>query len=248
MYSRRAFAATYLLLVVCTALLATGCGNSETTQGVPASINAPDGSDPAAPPDSGTNVPGRSGSPDRARTDRLPAPSAEPRPAQVLIKTSLGDMTVELDARKARLTVDNFLENYVDRRHYDQTIFHHVDQGFMVLGGGFTRDMKAKPWRAGLLNEATNGLKNRRGTIAMARTRSIAHSATCQFFFNLVDNPNLDHKSRDNAEEFGYCVFGKIVQGLDVLDRIAQVKVHESDGFAKLPIEPVVIESIRRID
>ncbi len=154
----------------------------------------------------------------------------------VVLTTSLGDITIELDAEKAPISVKNFLD-YVDAHFYDGTIFHRVIKGFMVQGGGFTPDMQQKPTQPAIRNEADNGLKNGRGTLAMART-SAKDSATAQFFINVVDNTFLDHGSRD----FGYAVFGKVVQGMEVLDRIATVKTKSGD----VPVEPVVIQSARR--
>ncbi len=158
----------------------------------------------------------------------------------VVFSTSLGDFTVELDWEKAPITVDNFL-TYVDDGFFDGTIFHRVIPGFMVQGGGFTEDMGRKPTRAAIKNEAENGLKNERGTLAMARTSDI-NSATAQFFVNLKDNTFLDHSSRD----FGYAVFGKVVEGMDVIDKIAAVKTATRGGSQNVPVEPVVIQSARR--
>ncbi|MEO5339488.1 MAG: peptidylprolyl isomerase [Magnetococcus sp. MYC-9] len=154
----------------------------------------------------------------------------------VVLTTSLGDITIELDGEKAPVSVDNFL-GYVDAHFYDGTLFHRVINGFMVQGGGYTADMKQKPTRPAIRNEADNGLKNLRGTIAMARTAA-KDSATAQFFINLVDNSFLDHGSRD----FGYAVFGKVVQGMEVVDRIAAVKT----GAGDVPAEPVLILGVRR--
>ncbi|MEO5362788.1 MAG: peptidylprolyl isomerase [Magnetococcus sp. DMHC-8] len=155
----------------------------------------------------------------------------------VVLTTSLGDITIELDADKAPVTVKNFLD-YVDAQFYDGTIFHRVIPGFMVQGGGFTPDMQQKSTRPPIRNEADNGLKNVRGSIVMART-SVKDSATAQFFINLVDNGFLDHGSRD----FGYAVFGRVVQGMEVVDRIATVKT----GRADLPVEPIIMQTVRRV-
>lgn len=159
----------------------------------------------------------------------------------VLIKTSLGDITVELDADKAPLTVANVL-SYVEDGSYDGTIFHRVMPGFMVQGGGFTPDMQQKPTRAPVKNEADNGLKNLRGTLAMART-GVVDSATSQFFINVVDNAFLDFKSA-NPQGYGYAVFGKVTAGLDVVDAIVAVPTTTSGQFENVPVTPVVIESV----
>ncbi len=160
---------------------------------------------------------------------------------KVLMKTSMGDITIELNAAKAPVTVKNFL-SYVTDKYYDGTIFHRVIPGFMIQGGGMTPDMGEKASRNAIKNEAANGLRNSRGTIAMART-PVVDSATCQFFINLKDNNFLDHK--DNSDEgFGYCVFGKVVAGMDVVDAIAKVKTGNKRGHQNVPLEPVTILSV----
>jgi len=170
------------------------------------------------------------------------AQTANPR---VLLQTSKGDITIELDAAKAPLTVKNFLA-YVDAKFYDATIFHRVIKGFMIQGGGMTADLQEKATKAPIKNEAGNGLKNKRGTIAMART-NVVDSATSQFFINHADNDFLNH--RDNsAEGFGYCVFGKVVQGMDVVDAIAAVRTGTVQGMGDVPRETVTIVSIRRAE
>lgn len=169
------------------------------------------------------------------------APAAE-QPPKVLITTSLGKITVELYPDKAPITVKNFLA-YVDDHFYDGTIFHRVVPGFVIQGGGFDKDMHKKPTRPPIKNEAGNGLKNEAGTIAMART-SVVDSATSQFYINLKDNPFLDH--RDNtARGFGYAVFGRVVDGMGVVRKIAAVPRTRNGIYANVPVEPVVIKSIR---
>jgi peptidyl-prolyl cis-trans isomerase A (cyclophilin A) len=158
----------------------------------------------------------------------------------VVLTTSLGEITLELDAEKAPVSVENFLA-YVDAGFYDGTIFHRVIPDFMVQGGGFTPDMQQKQTRAPIKNEANNGLKNVRGSIAMART-GVVDSATAQFFINHKDNAFLDHGGRD----FGYAVFGKVVAGMDVVDKIAAVKTGSSRGMSDVPAEAVVIQSAKR--
>lgn len=171
-------------------------------------------------------------------------PAADPI---VVIRTTHGEMKVQLFAQKAPQTVDNFLRNYVHRGFYEQTIVHHIDKNSMIAAGGFTADLQAKPTRAPVYNESANGLKNTRGTLAMARDPELAHSATSQFFFNLVDNPGLDYVGDEENEQFGYCVFGKVIEGLDVLDKIAEVPVAPQGDFPAVPIEPVVIQNIQQI-
>jgi peptidyl-prolyl cis-trans isomerase A (cyclophilin A) len=171
-------------------------------------------------------------------------PSADYYPA-IVLKTSHGELTVELDPNTAPRTVNNFL-HYVESGHYNQTIFHQVDAGYVALGGGYTPELTEKRARYPIPNEAANGRKNLRGTIAMAREPETIDSSTCQFFINLADNPQLDHRG-DGPEEYGYCVFGKVIEGMEVLDRIAQVEVRDADEFPKLPVETVLIESAYRL-
>ena len=158
-------------------------------------------------------------------------------PVVVLMKTSKGDITLALDADKAPDTVKNFLR-YVDEGFYDGTIFHRVIKNFMIQGGGFTPDMKQKKAGEPVKNEAKNGLSNLTGTIAMARTMQ-PHSATAQFFINVSDNNFLDYPGQDG---WGYCVFGRVVTGMDVVDRIRKVKTGTQQGYQDVPVEPVIIE------
>jgi len=158
---------------------------------------------------------------------------------QVLFKTSLGEFTVEVYPNKAPKTVDNFLR-YVKDKHYDGTVFHRVMDGFMVQGGGFTADMKQKPTRAPVALEAMNGLKNEIGTIAMART-SDPNSATSQFFINVVNNPGLNAPQPDG---YGYTVFGKVVSGMDVVNKIRAVPVGNQGMFQNVPRTPITIVSV----
>lgn len=150
-----------------------------------------------------------------------------------------GVITLELDADKAPVTVANFLA-YVEAGHYDNTIFHRVIDGFMIQGGGFEPGMNQKPTGEQIKNEADNGLKNERGTIAMARTQA-PHSATAQFFINVADNDFLNHRSPD-TQGWGYCVFGRVTEGLDVVDSIRKVKTGSSGFHQDVPKEDVVIE------
>jgi len=156
----------------------------------------------------------------------------------VLMKTSKGDIKIELDQENAPITVENFI-GYVNNGFYDNTIFHRVINNFMIQGGGISTDMQQKPTKEPIKNEARNGLTNDRGTIAMARTGDV-DSATAQFFINLVDNDFLNHGVRD----FGYAVFGRVVDGMDVVDEIAAVKVGPGD----VPEEAIVIESVTVVE
>ena len=160
---------------------------------------------------------------------------------RVLMKTLLGDMTLELDVDKAPATVANFVE-YAQSGHYDNTIFHRVINNFMGQGGGFDTDMRQKGTNAPIQNEANNGLKNDRGTIAMARTMD-THSATAQFFINVSDNDFLNF-SGENMQGWGYAVFGRVVEGEDVLDKIRVVPTGSEAGHQDVPNDPIVIESV----
>ncbi len=158
----------------------------------------------------------------------------------IILSTSLGDISVELFADKAPITVKNFL-GYVEAGFYDGTIFHRVIPDFMVQCGGFTPDMAQKKTEAPIKNEADNGLSNEPYTLAMARTSDI-NSATSQFFINLADNVFLDNGKRD----FGYAVFGKVVKGTEVVDKIGEVKTGSAGGHRDVPVTPVIITSARK--
>ncbi len=160
----------------------------------------------------------------------------------ILMKTNLGDIKIELDEEKAPKTCANFME-YVNEGFYDGTIFHRVIPNFMIQGGGFEPDMMQKPTKAPVENEAANGLSNAVGSIAMARTTD-PHSATAQFFINVADNKFLDNPGQDG---WGYCVFGKVVEGMDVVNKIKEVSTGTKAGHQDVPNEPVVIEKVESI-
>lgn len=199
----------------------------------------------AAPAQDGTETPPVAAAEETAAAP-AGAPAAEPAKEtdMVIIKTTLGDIQVKLAADKAPLTVANFLA-YADAKHYDGTIFHRVIDGFMVQGGGFDRNMRQKPTNAPIKNEAANGLRNKRGTLAMART-AIVDSATSQFFINVKDNDFLDFRA-PNPQGFGYCVFGEVVAGMDVVDRIKGVRTGVKAGMSDVPLETVEILSVERV-
>ncbi len=160
----------------------------------------------------------------------------------VMLTTNHGNIKLELDAEKAPKTVENFLA-YVKSGHYNGTIFHRVIDGFMIQGGGFEPSMEQKPTNEPIENEAKNGLKNEPYTVAMART-SAPHSASAQFFINLKNNSFLDYPGQDG---WGYCVFGKVVEGMDVVDKIRSVKTTRTGMFADVPVENVVIEKVELV-
>ena len=162
----------------------------------------------------------------------------------VEVVTNLGTFVIQLDPAKAPGSVKNFLA-YVDAKHYDGTVFHRVIPTFMIQGGGFDQKLEKKPVNAAIQNEADNGLKNTRGTVAMARTNE-PHSATAQFFVNVTDNAFLDHQAK-SGPGWGYAVFGKVTEGMDAVDKIKGVPTGEQGPFTKdAPLTPVVIQTVRR--
>jgi len=163
----------------------------------------------------------------------------------VQIETSHGEIILELDAEKAPISVENFI-SYARDGHYDGTIFHRVINGFMIQGGGMTSEMVEKPTRAPITNEARNMLKHRIGTVAMARTSEI-DSATAQFFINTADNKFLNHTG-NNEQDFGYAVFGQVVDGMDVVYTISQQATGSVGGHDDVPLEPVLIEAVTVLD
>lgn len=166
------------------------------------------------------------------------------RMPNVVIETDQGNIEIELDEAKAPKSVQNFLD-YVDAKHYDGTIFHRVIKGFMAQGGGYDETYEKRPVKDAVQNEADNGLKNSRGTVAMART-SEPHSATAQFFVNVVDNDFLDHKEKSGSG-WGYTVFGKVVNGMDVVDKMVAVETGAAGPFQKdAPKTPIMIKSVKR--
>jgi peptidyl-prolyl cis-trans isomerase B (cyclophilin B) len=169
----------------------------------------------------------------------------KPARPTVVMETSEGNIHIELWPDKAPATVKNFLQ-YVDEGFYNGTVFHRVIDGFMIQGGGFTPDMQQKQTRPPIKNEAAADLRNERGTIAMART-GVVDSATAQFFINVQDNPNLDHHDK-TPRGFGYAVFGKVVEGMDVVDKIKKVSTTSSGMHQNVPAKPVVIRQVRKGD
>ena len=205
----------------------TGCGSQEST-------------DPTASNESGSAT----GTSTAVAKAKKPAgPTVDPLHPLVELKTTVGTVTIELDMVNAPVSSNNFLE-YVNSSHYDGTLFHYVEDGSMILGGGFTTAYEAKPTSPPIRNEAHNGLKNVRGTIAMSRFPDSIDSATCQFFINLSDNTALDYKDQ-SAEGYGYCVFGKVIKGLDVAEKIAKLPVQDAGDFVSTPKDQVIIQSAK---
>lgn len=178
----------------------------------------------------------------RTSSDRVTVTIRDPDTTpQVRISTSMGDIILELDRKKAPITVENFLQ-YVDEEFYDGTIIHRVIPDFVVQGGGYLPDLEEKETRDEIVSEADNGLSNERGTVAMARMQD-PDSATSQFYINLKDNPDLDHTTSSP----GYTVFGHVVSGMNVVDSMADVETGSRDGFVDVPLEDIVVHSIQRI-
>jgi cyclophilin family peptidyl-prolyl cis-trans isomerase len=170
--------------------------------------------------------------------------TSDPLHPVVAIETSLGNFTLRLDAEKAPLTVGNFL-SYVNTGYYDQTIVHQVYKGQGFLAGGYGANMIEKHSKTPIRNEAHNGVKNRRGTVAMVRQPDAIDSATCQFFVNVADNPALDYRNR-TPEGYGYCVFGEVTEGMDVIDSIGNTSVHDTTDLERTPAPPIIIKAARQ--
>jgi peptidyl-prolyl cis-trans isomerase B (cyclophilin B) len=225
-------------IVACLSLIlladAVGCNRGgDGTQAQRAAINGPGGESPS---EGGLSPPAP------------PKPSPDSQHPIVVIETSLGKITLELDRPKAMLTVDNFLR-YVGESFYDQTIVHQVYKGQAIVAGGYGTNMQsiAKPRHTSVRNEADNGLKNLCGSIAMMRSPNDVHGATSQFFIDVADNPSLDYKDRKTPDGYGYCVFGKVVEGMEVVNAINNLDVRDTREIERTPKEQVVIKSIRRI-
>lgn len=267
----------YRLIAAFLALTATtffiGCGGSEdppaegdnpaaeqptdgTTAAPTASISGPNSDSPYAvsPQDTSADYGNTTVDPNSPYANGIaPTTSPEPRFAEtqfpvVQLNTNFGPVTIQLNAQAAPATVTNFL-SHVMTGQYDGTIFHEVLDGAnrLIIGGGYTTEYTEKPcYSAPVPNEATNGLPNKRGTIAMARRPENVNSDKCQFFFNVTDNPVLDHTS-STLEGFGYCVFGEVTSGMEIIDRIASSQVRQQGNFQYLPAQAVVIQSATRI-
>jgi cyclophilin family peptidyl-prolyl cis-trans isomerase len=179
----------------------------------------------------------------QAPPSQAPIPPSNPANPIVVVETSLGDIVIELRQDRAPASVANFLE-YADAGFYDGLLFHRVLKGFMIQGGGYTPDLERREGRAPIRNEAGNGLRNVRGSVAMARASAI-RSSTSEFFINLADNTQLNHRGLLPGA-YGYAVFGQVLDGMDVVDRIAAVEVVERGGHEAVPVDAVVIKSIRR--
>jgi cyclophilin family peptidyl-prolyl cis-trans isomerase len=230
-------------------LIWVGCGSTPEPESAPETAPAAESAPPpaAAAPDEPKSQPEIAEAvapeppPAKAAPKAEPEPPPAPQKPRVVMSTSKGDMVIELEPEAAPETVKNFL-GYVEEGFYEGTIFHRVIPGFMIQGGGHTPDLAKKDTKDPIRNEATNGLKNLRGTISMARTAN-PHSATSQFFINHADNAMLDNSPQNG---WGYAVFGKVVEGMDVLDAIAATPTGNSGGMGDVPRETILIKSVKR--
>jgi cyclophilin family peptidyl-prolyl cis-trans isomerase len=227
------FAALAILITAC---WLAGCGSKPENE-PSADGDAPNASQAAAENSSMAASPA-------ARPKAVRPPPEDP---VVVLHTSAGDIKIKLFAQKAPQTVDNFLSNYADRKFYDETIFHHVEPGSLLIAGGYDANLESKPTRTPIYNESRNGLSNKRGTVAMICDPEAPHSATSQFFINLADNPNFDSKKTEEEVAFGYCVFGQVVEGLEVAEKIAKQPTTSQGDFAQLPTPTVAIRSVERL-
>ncbi|HUE73028.1 MAG TPA: peptidylprolyl isomerase [Pirellulaceae bacterium] len=230
--------------VIISLLAFAGCGKSET----PAAKESADGDAVTA-----TEASASAKKPVIRPREYTPQPSiyvnavAAIENPIVVMHTSAGDIKIELELERSPQTVLNFLENYVRTGFYEQTVFHFADANSFVMGGGFTETLEAKETRNPVFNESNNGLSNVRGTIAMSRDASAAHSATSQFFINVQDNTDLDFQGTDSDAARGYCVFGRVIEGMEVVDKIAQSQIRQEGDFERLPVESIVIQSIEEV-
>ena len=223
-------------LLVCFALFAAGCGSSDSTNPPAASIGTTG---------SGSGIGDTQTVSTRSALDQEPSEFGGEEFPEVVFTTTLGKVRLKLDAKKAPATVDNFLTNYVATGHYDGTIFHYVQPEGMILGGLFDKTMTPKATRTIIQNEAANGLKNKRGTIAMSRDQNYIHSSTCQFFINCADNSSFDYIGPDDSSSYGYCVFGEVIDGMEVVDAISQVDSDDTDGSPKQTVEILSAERVK---
>ena len=233
------------LLAALVLVLFAGCGRGDS------STAATDAAKERTPASSSGSV--DSGAADGEQQAFVPQPSIYVNavgPVEkpvVVLHTSAGDVRIELEMEKSPQTVLNFLDNYVRSGYYDQTIFHHADANSFVVAGGFTADLEQKPTASPIYNEANNGLANVRGTVAMSRDPNSAHSATSQFLINVVDNADLDYQGDDADNRRGYCVFGRVIEGMDVIEQIASRPVREEGDFQRLPVDPIFIKSVEEL-
>ena len=228
--------------------VALGCGDGSGLGSAPPTANLKAPTEPATAPSAASATVGPVHLEAEEPTTESPTrPSLNLHP-EIVIRTSLGDIRIQLDREKAPRTTENFLVNYVEGGWYADTIIHHVQPEKMIIGGGFLVDLEAKLTRTEIRSEANNGLSNRRGTLAMMRHPDYVHSATSRFFINLADNTEFDYSQTDDGSLNGYCVFGKVIGGLEVAEKIASQPTSQRREFARVPDEPVVIRAIEPVE
>jgi peptidyl-prolyl cis-trans isomerase A (cyclophilin A)/peptidyl-prolyl cis-trans isomerase B (cyclophilin B) len=234
MHAARLILLGLALLTLAVACWLTGCGSKTES--------------PDATAEAGSLEPAAAGGSASASASAKPK-AAPPKPVDpiVVLHTSAGPIKLKLYAEKSPQTVDNFLNNYARRGFYDQTVFHHIEPGMMLIGGGFTADLQPKETRAAIYNESRNGLANRKGTVAMIHDPEAAHSATSQFFINLVDNPSFDFQAGESEDTFGYCVFGEVVEGMEIVEQIAATPTTAQGDFPAVPTRTVLIERVEQL-
>lgn len=248
--TRRWKSASAVVLILGVAILAAAGGCGGKTEAEKEATTAAISGGPQTPATAQQREPASSAGATTPGDTGRPIPPSRPAPDAmhpvVVIQTTLGDIKVVLDRENASMTVDNFLA-YVASGHYEGTIFHQVLKDYVIIGGGFTPELVQKPTRSPVYNEARNGQKNVRGALAMVRPPDQPHWGTCQFFINVTDNPNLDHEG-ETPDKFGYCVFGHVApESMAVVDRIASVPVTDRPNFERIPVEPVIIKAIKRV-
>ena len=233
MHAARLILLGLALVTLAIACWLTGCGSKANTTSSDAGAAATGSPETAA---AGTV----------ASTTKAKAPPQAVDPI-VVLHTSAGDIKLKLFAEKSPQTVDNFLNTYVRRGFYEETIFHHIEPGMMLIGGGFTADLAAKPTRSAIYNESRNGLSNRKGMVAMIHDPEAPHTATSQFFINLVDNPSFDFQAGEEEDSFGYCVFGVVIEGMNVIEQIAQTPTSVQGEFPAVPTQTVMIQKVEQL-
>ena len=244
----------FVAMLGCLVVVCSGCGDGAGTASPPvANLRATPPAEVTEAASSGVVAPVHLKA-EEPTTESPTRPSLNLHP-EIVIRTSLGNIRVRLDREKAPRTTENFLVNYVERGWYANTIIHHVAPQIMIMGGAYLSDMNPKLTSAeiaerGILNEANNGLSNRRGTLAMARLADYEHSATSEFFINLASNDHLDYAQTEDGRLNGYCVFGEVIEGLEIADKIASLPAKPQagvEGGARIPTEPVVILAIEQV-
>jgi peptidyl-prolyl cis-trans isomerase B (cyclophilin B) len=235
-----------ITLLTCAVLFA-GCGK-QADEPPPVRIEADELPTNSAPNETDGDPIELTAAEARGSSPALPVLVEDP---EVLIHTNQGTIRIRLFAKDAPQTVANFLRNYVDRAEYHDSLVHYVEQDYMMIAGGYNAKYEEIPERAAVAYEGDNGLSNRRGTVGLLRQVDYVDSGTSQFFFNLGDNAFLDHQATDGDADDedvpGYCVFGEIVEGLDVMDKMGSVTVEDRDGFEKTPSAPLVVTSVERV-